>query len=56
MHFLSDEDNGKGIEDYVERATAWARQRVEHPEATIEQEQDDMTQADIAGMKSRTPE
>jgi len=40
----------------VERETAGVRKRVEDAEATVEQEQDDMTHAEIAGLTSREPE
>jgi hypothetical protein len=52
---LSNEEKEKWIEDYVERETAGARKRVEDSEAAVQQEQDDMTQADIAELRSRTP-
>jgi len=55
-HFLSNEEKEKWIEDYVERETAGARKRVEDAEAAFQQEQDDMTQAEIAGLTSREPE
>jgi hypothetical protein len=55
-HFLSNEEKEKWIEDYVERETAGARKRVEDAEAAVQQEQDDMTQAEIAGLTSREPE
>jgi len=47
-HFLSNEEKEKWIEHYVERETARARKRVEDAEAAVQQEQDDMTQAEIA--------
>jgi hypothetical protein len=37
----------------VERETAGARKRVEEAEAAVQQEQDDMTHAEIAGLTSR---
>jgi len=40
----------------VERETAGARKRVEDAEAAVQQEQDDMTDAEIAGLTSREPE
>jgi hypothetical protein len=40
----------------VERETTGARKRVEDAVAAVEQEQDDMTQAEIAGLTSREPE
>ena len=38
------------------RETAVARKRVEDAEAAVQQEQDDMTQAEIPGLTSRKPE
>ena len=35
MHFLSNEEKEKWIEDYVERETAGARKQVEDAEAAI---------------------
>jgi len=55
-HILSNEETEKWIHDYVERETAGARKRIEDAEAAVEQEQDDMTQAEIAGFTSREPE
>jgi hypothetical protein len=55
-HFLSNEEKEKWIEDYVERETAGARKRVEDAEAAVQQEQDDMTHAEIAGLTPREPE
>jgi len=55
-HFLSNEEKEKWIEDYVERETAGARKRVEDAEAAVQQEQDDMMHAEIAGLTSREPE
>jgi hypothetical protein len=55
-HFLCNEESEKWIEDYVERETAGARKRVEDAEAAVQQEQDDMTEAEIAGLTSREPE
>jgi len=40
----------------VERETAGARKRVEDAEAAVQQEQDDVTQAEIGGWTSREPE
>jgi len=39
----------------VERETAGARKRVEDAEAAVQQEQDDMTHAEIAGLTCREP-
>jgi hypothetical protein len=55
-HFLSHEEKEKSIEDFVDRATAGARKRYEDPEAAVQQEQDDMMHAELAGLKSRQPE
>ena len=46
--FLSNEEKEKWIDDYVERETPRARKRVEDAEAAVQQEQDDMTHAEIA--------
>jgi hypothetical protein len=53
MHFLSNKDKAKWIGDYVERETSGARKRVEDAEAVVQQEQDDMMYAEIAGLTSR---
>jgi len=53
---LSNEEKQKWIEDYVERETAGARKRVDDAEAAVQQEQDDMTHAEIAGLTPREPE
>jgi len=55
-HFLSNEKKEKWIEDYGERETAGARNRVEDAEAAVQQEQDDVTHAGIAGLTPREPE
>jgi len=55
-HFLSNEEKEKWIEDYVERETAGARKRVEEAKAAVQQEQDDMTEAEITGLTSGEPE
>jgi len=52
-HFLSYEEKDTWMEHYVERETAGARKRVEDAEAAVQQEQDDMTHAEIAGLMSR---
>jgi len=54
-HILSNEEKEKWIEDYVERETAGARKRVEDAEAAVQQERDDMTHAEIAGLTPREP-
>jgi len=55
-HFLSNEEKEKWIEDYVERETTGARKRVEDAEAAVQQEQDDMKHAEIAGLMYREPD
>jgi len=55
-HCLSNEEKEKWIEDYVKRETAGARNRVEDAEAEVQQEQEDMKHAEIAGMTNREPE
>jgi hypothetical protein len=55
-HFLGNEEKEKWIEDYVERETAGARKPIEDAEAVVQQEQDDIMQAEIAGLTSRAPE
>ena len=47
-HFLSNEEKEKSIEDYLERETTGVRKRVEDAEAAVQQEQDNMTHAEIA--------
>jgi hypothetical protein len=54
-HFLSNEEKGKWIEDYVERATAGASMRVEDADAAVQQNQNDMAHAEIAGLMFREP-
>jgi len=55
-YFLSNEEKEKWIEYVVERETAGARKRVEDAEAAVQQEQDDMTHAELVGLTSRKPE
>jgi hypothetical protein len=40
----------------VESETTGSRKRVEDAEAAVQQEQDDMRHAEIAGLRSREPE
>ena len=54
-HVLTNEETEKWIGDYVERETAVARKQVEDAEAAVEQEQDDMKHAEIAGLTYREP-
>jgi len=56
MHFSSNEEKEKWIEDYDGRETAGARKRVEDAEAAVLEEQDDMKHAEIAGLTYREPE
>ena len=53
IHFLSNEENVKWIEDYVERETSVARKRVEDAEEVIRQEQADKGTAENAGVMTR---
>ena len=55
-HFLSNEEKEKWIEDYVETETAGARKRVEDAEAALQQQQDDMTHAELRVLTFREPE
>jgi DNA-binding transcriptional MerR regulator len=52
MLFLSNEEQEKWIEDYVERGTAVARKQVQHVETAIMQALDDMSIAQVAGATS----
>jgi hypothetical protein len=54
--FLNNEEKEKWIEDYVERETAGARNRVQDAETAILQELKDMTTAESAGGTTRKPE
>jgi len=54
--FLTNEEKEKWIEDYVERETAVARKLVEDAETAIKQEQDDMRNAEQAGLTNTKPE
>jgi len=45
MHLLSNIENKKWIEDFVERETAVARMRVQYSETAIRQELNDITTA-----------
>jgi len=49
-HFVNNKEKEKWIEDYVDRETAEARKRVEDAETAITQEQDDMRNAETAGL------
>jgi len=53
---LSNEDKEKGIEDYVGIETAVARKRLEEAETPIKQEQDDMRNAEKAGLSTTKAE
>jgi hypothetical protein len=54
--FLSNEEKDKCSENYVERQTGGARKLVEDAEAAVQQEPDDMTQAEMVRLTSREPE
>jgi hypothetical protein len=54
-HFLCNEEKEKWIEDYVERETTGARKRVGDAEAAVQQEQDDTSKAENAGLTKREP-
>jgi len=55
MHFLTNEEKDKWIEDYMESETATARIWVEDAEAAVQQEQEDMKHAEIVGLTNREP-
>jgi len=55
-HFLCNEEKEKWFEDYVESETAVARKQVEDAETAIKQEQDDMRNAEKAGLTTTKPE
>jgi len=54
-HFLPNEENENWIQDYVGREAAGAGKGVEDAEAAVQQEQDDMKHAEIAGLTIREP-
>jgi len=56
MHFLSNEEKEKWIEDYVQRETAMARKRVEDAETATKKEHENLITAEIAGFTTREPE
>ena len=53
MHFLNSEEKEKWIENYVDRETAQARQRVEAADAVIRQEQKVTETAENSGLTTR---
>jgi len=55
-YLLGNEEKEKWIKDYVERATTVATKRVEDAETAIKQEQDDMRNAEKAGLVTTKPE
>jgi len=55
-HILSKEEKEKLIEDYVKCESAVARKRVEHAETAINQEQEEMRNAEKVGLKTTKPE
>jgi hypothetical protein len=56
MHYLSNQQKGTWIENYLERETAGVRKRVEEAPASVQKERDDMTHTEFVGMASREPE
>jgi len=56
MHFLSNEEKEKWIEDYVEKETMVARMLVQDAETAIMQELKDMNTAESAGGTTGKPE
>jgi len=54
--FVSNEQKKKWIEDYVETKTAVATKQVEDAETAINPEQDDMRNAEKAGLTTTKPE
>jgi len=55
-YFLSHEAKKNSIKDDVERETTGAKKRVEDTKSAVQQGQDDMNHAEIAGLTSREPE
>jgi len=55
-HFLSNEDKEQWIKDYVQRETAVARKRVEDAETPIKQAQEEIRNAENAGLTTTKPE
>jgi hypothetical protein len=55
-NILSNEEKEKRIENFVERETAGPSKRVADTEAAVQQEQDDMSHAELTGLTSRQPE
>jgi len=49
MHFLNKEEEDKWIDNYVDRETAVASNRVQHAETAIRHEQEDLRHAEKAG-------
>jgi len=56
MHFISNKEKAKWIEDYVEREPSVAGKQVEDAETAIQQQQDDMRNAEKAGLTTTKPE
>ena len=55
MHSLSNVEKEKWIKDYADRETAVARKRVEDAETAIEQEHQDIRNAEQAGLTTTKP-
>jgi len=56
MHFISNKEKAKWIEDYVEREPSVAGKQVEDAETAIQQQQDDMRNAEKARLTTTKPE
>jgi len=56
MHFLCTKEKEKFIEDHVVSDATVARMRVEDAEAAMKQEQEEMTNAENAGLTTTEPE
>jgi hypothetical protein len=52
MHILSNEEKVQSIEDCVEMETAGAKNQAEGADAVVQQEEDDMTHSEPAGLLS----
>jgi len=55
-HFFSNDHFEKWIEDYVERETGGARLRIGDGETAVQQEEEDMKNAENAGLTNQEPE
>jgi len=55
-HILSNEEKLKWNKNYLERETPGAKKRVQDIEAAVQQEQNNMTDAEIMGLATPEPE